>query len=124
MLVTSNSSGNVEVLVVGMSKESSIVSIQDRHPGVQGAQAFQVQVLLNGDFSHSAVVLFRTLSGLEVRKTLGDLINQRLAYETSSAVVATFWAKVNAVQGARVLRSGAGIEVKGLSRRSFPMLNT
>ena len=64
----------VEIQVVGTTKETSIVSIQDSDPSIEGAQTFQVQVLFNFDFSHDIEVVFKTLSGLAVHRTVGDLI--------------------------------------------------
>ncbi len=110
----------VEILVGGVSKETSIVSIQDSHPSVQGAQSFQVQVLLNNDFSHSIEVLFRTLSGLEVRRTIGDLIQQRISNFPSHAAAQAFWAKVNAVQNARILDIGGRDRSQRTIKESFP----
>ena len=110
----------VEILVGDVSKETSIVSIQDSHPSVQGAQSFQVQVLLNNDFSHSIEVLFRSLSGLEVRRTIGDVIQQRISNCPSHAAAQAFWAKVNAVQNARILDIGGRDRSQRTIKESFP----
>ena len=110
----------VEILVIGVSKETSIVSIQDSHPGVQDAQSFQVQVLLDNDFSHSIEVLFRTLSGLEVRRTIGDLIHQRISNYPSHSAAEIFWAKVNAIQNARILDIGGRDRSQRTIKESFP----
>ena len=64
----------VEIHVVGITRETSIVSIQDSHPNIEGAQGIQVQVLFNFDFSHDIEVVFKTLSGLVVRR----IIHQKL----------------------------------------------
>ena len=96
----------VEIHVVGTTRETSIVSIQDSHPNIEGAQSFQVQVLFNFDFSHDIEVVFKTLSGLVVHHTVGDLINQRASHYPSKTASEVFRAKVNAMPNARILDIG------------------
>ena len=96
----------VEIHVVGITKETSIVSIQDSHPNIEVAQAFQIQVLFNFDFCHDIEVVLKTLSSLVVRRTVGDLIDQRASNHPSKNAVEVFRAKVNAMPHARILDIG------------------
>ena len=91
----------VEIHVVGTTRETSIVSIQDSRPNIEGAQAIQVQVLFNFDFCHDIEVVLKTLSGLVVRRTVGDLIDQRASNYPSKTAVEVFRAKLNAMPNAQ-----------------------
>jgi SAM-dependent methyltransferase len=110
----------VEIHVVGTTRETSIVSIQDSHPSIEGAQSFQVQVLFNFDFSHDIEVVFKTLSGLVVHHTVGDLINQRASHYPSKTAFEVFRAKVNAMPNARILDIGGRDRSQRTYKESFP----
>ena len=110
----------VEIQVVGTTKETSIVSIQDSHPSIEGAQTFQVQVLFNFDFSHDIEVVFKTLSGLAVHRTVGDLINQRASHYPSKTASEVFRAKVNAMPNARILDIGGRDRSQRTYKEFFP----
>lgn len=110
----------VEIHVVGTTRETSILSIQDSHPSIEGAQTFQVQVLFKFDFSHSIEVIFKTLSGLTVHRTVGDLIDQRASQYPSKTAIEVFRAKVNNTPHARILDIGGRNRSQRTYKESFP----
>ena len=114
----------VEIHVVGITKETSIVSIQDSHPNIEVAQAFQIQVLFNFDFCHDIEVVLKTLSSLVVRRTVGDLIDQRASNHPSKNAVEVFRAKVNAIPNARILDIGGRDRSQRTYNEFSLMMNT